>query len=167
MLEVCGVQRLELLLHPADADADGHPTARDHIDRRQRLGVEHRVPVRHDHDARNNSQRLGAAGDERHQRQLLETFAFADELALDGVGISRVDFGRQDDVIRDHHRGESHSLGRRQNSREIVTVREGTASWQVKAVTHPMFPLRVRARPCLVAAIRNHRNSIELTELQA
>ena len=39
-------ERLELLLHPARADAERHPAARQHVDGGELLGRQHRRPVR-------------------------------------------------------------------------------------------------------------------------
>ena len=67
--------------------------------------------MRDNHNTGDNAHGFRAGGNKGHQRQLLKTLTLAEEITFDSVGIWRVDFGRQDDVIGYHGRGEPDLFG--------------------------------------------------------
>ena len=65
-------ERPELLVHPADPDAEDQPPAGQLLDRRDPLGGQQRRPVGHDQHADAEADPLGDPGEEGERRERLE-----------------------------------------------------------------------------------------------
>src|SRR5499433_3962225 len=135
-IEVGRAQGLELLAQPAHADAHGDASLREHVDGGEHLCGDHGIPVRHDHDARDQAEPLRLARDESHEGELLEGITLPREGAGDRVGIPRVDGHWEDDVVRDHHRAEAHGLAALHERLERFGSGRLTAGRKVEAVAH-------------------------------
>ena len=105
-------QRLELLGHPAHADAQDETPARDVVDGRGDLRGVQRGAVGQHHHAHAERDRLGAAGEKGEAREGLEegTIRRDDEALIGAVRVGRVDAPRRDDAIGGPDRIEAEDL---------------------------------------------------------
>ena len=105
-LEGLGVERLELLLEPADTRPEDDAASREHVQRRQHLGRDHGIAVGDDQHARPEPHARRLAGEVAHERQRLEVAVppVAGELARRRVRIGRALARRDHDVVRDEDR---------------------------------------------------------------
>ena len=141
-------QRLELLLHPAGADAEGQPAVRQHVDRRQHLGQQHRRAVRDDGDRGDQPQPRGLAGDKRDRGQLLVPVAAraAGKLAGVAVGIAGLDVARDHDMVADRGVVVAHRLALDGDAGEVLRPGEGAADRRAEPELHLCLPARVIAK---------------------
>ena len=111
--QVVDAEGVELLAHPADADAEHDAPVRDAVDRRQLLGQHERVAVRHDQHAGADLDPLGAPGDRRHHGDRVVDELLGAERRVAGlvVEVARRDPGRHDDVVVHPHRVVAEALG--------------------------------------------------------
>ena len=93
--------RLELLLEPADADAELDAAAAHVVERRHLLGQHERIAQRQDDDAGHEAQPGRDGGHRRHPDQRIGQGAAwpAGQPAARRVGIDRGVFVREDDVV--------------------------------------------------------------------
>jgi hypothetical protein len=141
-LEGRRVDRLELLLEPARADADGEAAVRQVIDGRQHLGGEHRRPVRHHHDRRDEAELRRPGGHEGHRGQLVVALAprRVGELAGRAVGVTRMDVVGNDDVIAEGGVVEAQRLAALGDPEQVVGRRERSGGRRVEADAHVVSP---------------------------
>ena len=135
-----GVQSLELLRHPADADAERDAALRQDVDGGDRFRGQHRVPVRQDQHRCDQPQRAGAPRHEGDQAQRFHRVAVAGVPARGVVGIRRLHVGRDDDVVGDGRRGEAQSLPMLHHPCNAIEVGQFPAHRQGKSVLHGRSP---------------------------
>ena len=103
-------------------EALGVPPFRQHVDRRQHLGEQHRRTVRHDGDRGHQTQPRGPAGDKGDSGQLLVPVAAraAGKFAGVAVGVFSLDVAGNDDMVADRRVVVADRLALGRDAREIV-----------------------------------------------
>ena len=106
-------ERIELFLHPADADAQLDPAAGEVVQRGQFLREHQGVALRQDQDAGAQSQRRRCGSDVGQPDQWIRNrrLRSCGNLSIGRVRIGRRDRRRHDDMFAAPHRLESHRLG--------------------------------------------------------
>jgi hypothetical protein len=136
--EIRQLQRLELLLQPAGADAEGQAPFRQHIDGRDHLRQQHRWPVRHHRYRGDQPQRPGLGGDEGHLGQLLVPLPAGGggEFAGVRIGVFGVDVLRDDHMVADGGVVEAHGLAFLDKAGKGAWKRHRAAGWRAEADLH-------------------------------
>ena len=124
---VVDAQRLVLLGHRADTDADIEAAARHHVDRRELPGEGHRVQVGQHQHAGAEAHALGAGGHPGEQRQRVPVRLEAQPLA-DVAGV--------EDVVRDPDGGKARLLGPRGEVQQVLGILDAPVVGQCKAESH-------------------------------
>jgi hypothetical protein len=141
LLERLRPQGLELFAQPAHPDADRQAALRQHVGRGQHFRGQHRVAVGQDHDAGDQAQAPGEAGDEGQQRQLFEGIAMAGEGAAEGVGVLRAYLGREHHMVGDDRRMKPQRLAAPDEGLQGFGCRGLAAGRQIESEFHgPSFP---------------------------
>ena len=114
VVQLADPERVELLAHPPDADAERDAPVRDPVDRRQLLREDERVAVGHDEHARTDQHTLRAGGDRRHHGDRVVDELLGTERRIAGgvVEVARRDAARHDHVVVDPDRVVAERLGR-------------------------------------------------------
>ncbi len=130
-------EHLELLAHPADADAEDHPPLRQGVERGDRLGRVHRRAVAEDQHGRGELDPLGAAGDEEHRADRVQPRHVhrRGERAVVGVRVTRGDVLRPGDVVAHPAGVEAERLG---VLGELDQVRSCRLASEVREVDAPI-----------------------------
>ncbi len=149
LLERRQAHRLELLAHPPHAAADRDAPAAQLVRGRQLLRRQHRIAVRQHHDGGDEPRRFRDAAEEGEQRDHLQRLArpAAGEAARRGIGVSRFDVARDDDMVRDRERPVAEALAGPRQARLVRRIGERPPVRNAEAEIHacPPFPARRRA----------------------
>ena len=136
--EIGRLDRLELLLHPAGADAQHQAAARQHVDGRQHLGGQYRGAMRHHHHRRDQAQLLRLGRDERHLDQLLVPFDARARGEFTGVavGVFGLDVGRDHHMVAEGGVVEAHGLALDHQLHQLVGRRHRPGGRRIEAELH-------------------------------
>ena len=146
-LEVGAVQRLELLLQPADADAQRDPSAGQDIERGHHLRRQHRVAIGQHQHGGDEAQPLRRAGHHAQDGEGLQRVAAAGMLAVQRVGIGRLAFDREDDVVGDHGGVQPQPLAFARQREDAVARGGRAAGGEIEAVAHRVGSVSLLERP--------------------
>ena len=130
------VQGLEFLLQPADADPQRDPSAGQDIERRHHLRRQHRVAIGQHQHRGDEAQPLRRAGHHAQDGEGFQRVAATGMLAVQGVGIGRLAFHREDDVVGDHGRVQPQALAFTGQGEDALARGGGAAGGEVEAVAH-------------------------------
>ena len=129
---------VELLLEPADADAESHATAGEHVEGGQLLGQDHRVPLGHDQDAGRQVDGRGHPGQVRQPDQRIgdRGVVVARHLPRRVIGVGRLVAGGHDHVLDGPERLEAHLFGPSGEGGGAVRLGEGSGVGEDDAEVH-------------------------------
>ena len=143
-LERRRAHRRELLGHPAGADADDGPPAREQVDGGEKLRRQHGLAVGHDHHRGEQPHLAGDAGQVSHQRQRLQALAGEQggeiERAVGRIGVGRIDALGHHDVIRDRENSVAQLFAVLGDGPDVLRHGQRPAVWYVEPVFHSPVP---------------------------
>ena len=140
-------ERLELLTHPADAEAEHDPALGQTVECRQLLGQNERVSLRHDQDAGSQAQRRCGGADigEPDKGIRNRRISFSRRRTILGVGVCRFDLVGPNDVFAAPDRVEAYGLGRPANLKRRFGLGSHTARKCQSKFHAPHSPLSIMA----------------------
>ena len=135
------VERDELFSHPPHSGADDEPAAGDNVQRRQHLGVEHRVSVGQYQNAETQvdgfryRREIGQRGDGFQD----QVFGVEGKASVRAVGVGRPEIDRDGDMVAEEDASVSQSFNFASNLRQHVNPSHGANVGKYYAVLH-CFP---------------------------
>ena len=125
-VSIGNAQGVELLLQPAHADAAYHPAVGQHVQRREHLGLHHRVAVGQDHHRAPQPDYVGTSGHISQQGHGLQERVFCRtcEGTVGGVGVLVRTGGGEHDVVPGQRRLETQGFRPPHEPLQAITIEQ-------------------------------------------